>query len=138
MIQEAIVTGVYDDGTAEVVVERAAICGGDCSKCDSCQYQNLIKTRVRNPLGALRGQRVHIDTSSEQVFRATVAIYLVPLIFFFVGYGLGALARFPQSVNILFSFVFRGVGALLSSILLKKRQKKDPTPSTITDIIPRD
>ena len=31
MTQEAIVTGVYNDGTADVVVERAALCGGDCS-----------------------------------------------------------------------------------------------------------
>ncbi len=138
MLQEAIVTEVYPNGTADVAVERAALCGGDCSKCEACMYENIIKTRAQNPIGAHRGEHVHIETDSDKVFKATVAIYILPLLMFFMGYGMGALAGFAQEANILFSFVFLGVGTLISSGILKKNQKKDPTPAVITDIIPRD
>jgi positive regulator of sigma E activity len=92
MIQEAVVTGVYDDGTADVAVERAAMCGGDCSKCEACMYENVIKTRAKNPIAAPQGARVHIETDSNQVFLATLAIYALPMLVFFVGYGLARAA----------------------------------------------
>ena len=131
MLQKAIVTAVNGDGTADVVVERAAMCGGDCSKCEACMYENTIKTKAKNTIGAHPGQQVVVETDSGSVFKAMVAIYLLPLAFFFVGYGLGALAGFPQSANILFSFVFLGVGAVVCKILLKAQQKKAPTPVEI-------
>ena len=134
MLQNAIVTAVNGDGTADVVVERAAICGGDCSKCEACMYENTIKTKAMNRAGAHPGQQVMIDTDDASVFGATVAIYILPLLMFFMGYGMGALAGFPQSGNILFSFVFLGVGGLIAHFILKSRQKKTPLPVTIVSI----
>lgn len=138
MIQEAVVTGVYEDGTADVAVERAAMCGGDCSKCEACMYENVIKTRAKNPISAPPGARVHIETDSNQVFLATLAIYALPMLVFFIGYGLGALLGFSQDIKILFAFVFLGLGAGISAIILKVRQKKEPMPAVITEIVPRD
>lgn len=138
MIQEAIVTQTFPDGTAEVVVERSSICGGDCEGCDSCQYENTIKTKAINAAGARKGQLVYLETASDRIFKATIMIYVLPLVFFFVGYGLGALGKFPQSINILFSFVFLGIGALISWIVLKTQHKKAPIQSRITEVKYRD
>lgn len=134
MLQKAIVTAVHDDGTAEVVVERAALCGGDCSKCEACMYENTIKTRAKNTAQACPGQQVVVETDTGNVFGAMVAIYLLPLAFLFVGYGLGALFGFPQDANILFSFVLLGIGVLVSHFLLKAKQKKLPIPVEIVSI----
>jgi hypothetical protein len=38
----------------------------------------------------------------------------------------------------LFAFAFLVVGGFISAVILKRNQKKDPTPAVITDIIPRD
>ena len=134
MLQNAIVTAVNGDGTADVVVERAAICGGDCSKCEACMYENTIKTKAMNRAGAHPGQQVMIDTDDASVFGATVAIYVLPLLMFFFGYGMGWIAGFSQDANILFSFVFLGVGALIARSLLKAKQKKTPVPVTIVSM----
>lgn len=134
MLQKAIVTAVHEDGTAEVVVERAALCGGDCSKCEACMYENTIKTRAKNTAGAHPGQQVVVETDTGNVFRAMVAIYLLPLVFFFVGYGIGAPSGFPEDTDILFSFVLLGIGVLVSHFLLKAKQKKAPVPVEIVSI----
>jgi sigma-E factor negative regulatory protein RseC len=134
MLQNAIVTAVNGDGTADVVVERAAICGGDCSKCEACMYDNIIKTRAGNRIGAHPGQQVMIETDDGRVMWATAAIYLVPLFMFFLGYGVGWLAGFRQGLNILLSFVFLGVGVLAAHYILKHSQKKTPVPVTIVSI----
>ena len=138
MLQEAIVTETYPNGTADVAVERAALCGGDCSKCEACMYENVIKTLAKNPIAAQKGEHVHIETDSGKVLLATAAIYILPLLTFFAGYGVGVLAGFAQGVNILFAFAFLVVGGFISAVILKRNQKKDPTPAVITDIIPRD
>ena len=138
MTQDAIVTQTFPDGTAEVVVERAAICGGDCQGCDSCMYENTIKTKAINAAGAVRGQLVYLETGSDRIFKATLLIYVLPLVFFFMGYGLGALAGFSQSINVLFSFVFLGIGGMVSWLALKMQHKKAPVQTRITGIKFRD
>lgn len=137
MTQEAVVTGVYDDGTAEVVVERAALCGGDCNTCDSCMYENTIKVRVQNPIDAPRGAHVYLETDSFKILWATVAIYVLPLVLFFAGYGLAILLFSKESAGIIGAFIGLVVGFIFSATILRMRHKKNPTPSYIREIIPR-
>lgn len=137
MTQEAIVTGIYDDGTADVVVERAALCGGDCNTCDSCMYENTIKVRVQNPIDAPKGAHVYLETDSVKILGATVAIYVVPLILFFIGYGIAGLFGGTEKICILSAFAGLILGFVLSATVLRRRHKKNPTPSYIREIIPR-
>ena len=85
MIQEAIITAIREDGLAEVVVERMGVCGGDCEGCSQCKYENLMKSVVRNPIGAARGQHVYIETPTLGIFKGAFAIYVIPLIMLFAG-----------------------------------------------------
>lgn len=137
MTQEAIVTNVYGDGTAEVVVERAAICGGDCNTCESCMYENTIKVRVKNPIDAPKGSHVYLETDSFKILWATLAIYVLPLILFFAGYGLAILLFSKESAGIVGAFLGLVIGFIFSAVLLRARHKKNPTPSYIREIIPR-
>jgi len=137
MTQEAVVTSVYDDGTADVVVERSAICGGDCNQCEGCIYENTIKSRVQNPINAPQGSHVYIETDSGKVMWATVLIYVFPLIAFFIGYGIAALAGLSEHGGILCAFVGLVIGFAICAFHMRKNQKKDPTPAFIREIIPR-
>ena len=137
MTQEAIVTGVYNDGTADVVVERAALCGGDCSTCESCMYENTIKARVKNPIDAPKGAHVYLETDSLKILLATVAIYVVPLILFFIGYGIASLFTDAESTCVIGAFVGLLIGFISSATVLRRQHRKNPTPSYIREIIPR-
>ena len=45
MTQDAVVTKVFPNGMAEVVVARGTACGSNCGNCESCVFQNEPKTR---------------------------------------------------------------------------------------------
>ena len=135
MLQNAIVTAVNQgDGTAEVVVERAALCGGDCSKCEACMYENTIKTTARNTAGAHPGQQVLVETDTGSVMLATFIIYLLPLALFFAGYGAGALCGLTQGVNILLAFGFLAIGFVISHFVMKSKQTRPPNPVAVVSI----
>lgn len=137
MTQEAVVTGVFDDGTAEVVVERAALCGGDCNTCESCMYENTIKVRVKNPIDAPKGSHVYLETDSLKILLATIAIYVVPLILFFAGYGIASLFTHVEAYCAIGAFAGLILGLVGSATLLRRQHKRNPTPSYIREIIPR-
>ena len=44
MTQDAIVYKRLPNNMAEVVVTRATACGSNCGNCESCIFQNEIKT----------------------------------------------------------------------------------------------
>ena len=138
MLQEAIVTGIRDDGLAEVVVERQGICGGDCTECNECQYENLMKAVVQNPIGAHRGQRVLIETPTSGVVFGALIIYILPLVLLLVGYFVAAAITSSEGVIIAASLLSAGLGVGLAVILGRRRQAEDPTPTSIVELIDND
>lgn len=135
MLQEAIVTKIRDDGLAEVVVERMGICGGDCSECNECRYDSLMKSVVRNPIGAGRGQHVMIETPTKGVFKGAMAIYVLPIVFMILGYYVAALLGLGEGGCILGAFIGAGLGVILAVILSRRAYAKDPTPTEIVSLI---
>ena len=135
MLQEAIVTGIREDGLAEVVVERLGICGGDCSGCDGCRYEHLMKSVVKNPIGAHRGQRVMIETPTSGVVKGALAIYILPLVLLIIGYAAGALLELSEGLCAALSLIGAAVGAAIAAVLSRKRHSADPTPTEIVSIV---
>ena len=138
MRQEGVVTAVYEDGTADVAVERAAICGGDCSQCSGCIYENKLKARAVNRIGAKPGMLVALETNSREFYTAAVAVYVFPLVGLILGFLLPSLFHAPQGICIAAAFVLAAAGVWLASAVMKRRQRENPVPSIITAIVPRD
>ncbi len=79
------------DGTAEVFALRESACSGDCHKCAGCgAVKQTIQVTARNPIGARPGDEVVIESETGPVMAAAMVLYVLPLLLFFLGYGLGS------------------------------------------------
>ena len=82
MTQDAVVTKVFPNGMAEVVVARGTACGSNCGNCESCVFQNEIKAFAKNSVHAKPGEKVVIESLSSRIFGfiafcAAVAVIVV-------------------------------------------------------------
>ena len=125
MTQEGIVTKLFPNGMAEIAVTRMTACGGNCGSCESCMLQSEVKTLAKNLVSAQPGQRVLIESRSSAVFGALFLVYVMPLVFFLLGYGAASLAGLPEGLCILCSFIGLAFGALLLVLSQKRKKKKE-------------
>jgi len=125
MTQEGIVTKLFPNGMAEIAVTRMTACGGNCGSCESCMLQSEVKTLAKNLVSAQPGQRVLIESRSSAVFGAIFLVYVMPLVFFLLGYGAASLAGLREGLCILCSFIGLAFGALLLVLSQKRKKKKE-------------
>ena len=130
MEQIVRVKETYPDGTATVLVIRESACSGDCHKCSGCgAAKEAILLSARNPIGAMSGDFVKIQSETAPVLKAAVVLYMLPLVLFFAGYGLGAILDISGGIC-------GGLAFLLSVVLIvlydRRMQKQDDTIYTIT------
>lgn len=91
MTQQVRIQKCFADGTAQVVHIRESACSGDCHKCAGCgAAKETMLLTARNPIGAKEGELVILSSETGPVLAAAAVLYVLPLILFFVGYGLGA------------------------------------------------
>lgn len=91
MTQQVRVQKCFADGTAQVIHVRESACSGDCHKCAGCgAAKETMLLTARNPIGAREGELVILSSKTGPVLAAAAVLYVLPLILFFVGYGLGA------------------------------------------------
>lgn len=126
MTQEAVVTKVYSNGTAEVAVTRMTACGGECGACEACIFQNELKTIAKNLVDAKVGEGVIIESKTSTVFKAVLLVYVMPLILFILGYAAAAAAGASEGLRIISSFVGLIIGgfAIIWSQKLKNSKNK--------------
>ena len=90
MEQIVRVREAHDNGTATVFLQRESACSGDCHKCSGCgAAKEVMIFRVRNPIGADRGDLVVVESGTAPVMKAVGVFYVLPLVLFFLGYFLG-------------------------------------------------
>ena len=78
------------DTTAVVSVVRESACSGDCHRCSGCgAVAQTLQIRAENPIGACRGDKVYIESSTGVILWAAVLVYLAPILGFFAGYFTG-------------------------------------------------
>ena len=82
---------LHPDGRADIILVRESACSGDCHKCSGCgaAKETMIVT-AENPIRAQVGDFVTLTSDTASIMKAVVAVYLVPMVLFFAGYGLGA------------------------------------------------
>ena len=128
MTQDAIVTKVLPNGMAEVVVARGTACGSNCGNCESCMFQNEIKTLAKNSVNARQGEKVEIETVSSRIFGAAFLVYIVPFIAFFIGYAIAAVSGLSEQLCMLVS-----IAAFLLAVavvVVTQRRSKSKKPIT--------
>ena len=132
MTQDAVVLKILPNSMAEVSVTRSTACGSNCGNCESCIFQSELKAIAYNRIGAKPGQHVVISSSSRTVFSAALLVYIMPLLFFLIGYAVSSAFGASEGVCILVSFFFLAVSAI---VLILSQKKKGPARQITYDII---
>ena len=89
MTQIATVERLLDSGYAEISVPRKSACGHDCEECAGCGMTGAaIKARAKNGVDAQPGDKVVVESSTKKLFGVIALVYLLPVIFFLLGYFL--------------------------------------------------
>ena len=87
MTQIATVNKVLRDGRAEIVVARQSACAHDCHECAGCGGTPApVRAVVDNPIGALAGQKVVVESSNRQLMGIMLLVYMVPVALFLIAY----------------------------------------------------
>ena len=127
MIQTAKVIRILEDGRAEVSVQRQSACGHDCSKCGGgCAELAVLPTvvvKAENPVRAMAGDTVTVESSSHQVLKAAAVVYLVPFLLFFIGYFSGSAGGLGDGIAVIFGIVGFLLG-LLCAVALDRHNRK--------------
>ncbi len=126
MTQDAIVVKLLPNSMAEVAVTRTTACGGNCGSCESCIFQSELKAIAKNSIGARPGQKVVIASSSRTVFSAAILVYIMPILFFLLGYAISSLFGASEGISVLVSFSFLILSAFVLIIIQKKRSVTHP------------
>jgi positive regulator of sigma E activity len=126
MTQDAIVYRRLANDMAEVVVTRSTACGSNCGNCESCIFQNEIKTVAKNLNNAGIGQRVIIESKSSRIYGAALMVYILPMVLALFGYFLAYALGAGEGLSILSSFIGLGLGAVILVVTQRKKMAKDP------------
>ena len=142
MIQTAKVTKVFPDGRAEVAVKRQSACGHDCSKCGGGCSEFTVSSRVAamaaNPVRAMPGDMVRVESSTGGILKAAVVVYLVPFILFFLGYFVCAALQLSSGISAAVGGIGFAVGVLLAVLLDRQVRRSRSITFCITAINPAD
>lgn len=120
---------------AEVAVTRGTACGSNCGNCESCIFQNELKTLAVNKLGARPGQRVIIESSSKKVYGAIMLVYIMPIILLVAGFALAGALGAGEGICILCSFIGLILGGALIVLTQKVRNNRSPITFEIIQLI---
>ncbi len=126
---------------AEISAERSSMCDG-CSKngCQSCASSKIFGTnksfvaRANNPVDAKVGDTVEIETSDKNVLLYSFLVFIVPIVFCAVTYGISSM--FFESER--FPLILCGASFVLSFLiigLIEKFHSKKKPDITITRVI---
>jgi sigma-E factor negative regulatory protein RseC len=118
MVQTAKVTRILDDGRAEVAVKRQSACAHDCSQCGGGCSEMMVSPTVavvaENPVHAMPGDTVTLESATGRVLRVAALVYLVPFVLFFVLYLLVISLGAPEGGGIAAGFCGFAAGLLLA------------------------
>lgn len=136
MTQVAIVQELEQGGYAKVLIERQSACGHDCSKCHGCNIgeQQKLVVRAKNTVGARRGDQVVLESGTGKIMGAVAAVYVVPLILFFLGYLLGGPLGMSYVQSCILGGVGFGIGIVLAIVVNRIIQKNKALEFSIVSV----
>ncbi len=92
MEQKAVVKRILSAQTAQVSLMRQLECGLSCKSCEGCPQKpkDEILSTAENPVGAVVGDVVRVQSNSGSAIGIAALVYLVPCVMLVLGYLLGA------------------------------------------------
>ena len=124
MKQTVRVTSIPEQGIAEVFLERQSACSGDCHKCGGCgAVRETLFVFAEDPIGVSVGEQVIVETATGTVLKAAVLVYLLPVMFFFIGYFTAAALRFFPGLIGAAAAAF----GILPAVCLNRRMERKKT-----------
>ncbi len=115
MVQKAVVKKILDRHHAEIEVQRQSACGHDCAKCGGCGAPTeRIQAVAINHVQAGVGDIVTVEGSSKQILGMAALVYAMPLVLFFVFYGICAAMHLAEGISILIGAVGFALGILVA------------------------
>jgi len=124
MTQVATVEKVMANGMAEISVPRKSACGHDCEECAGCGVTgSAVHAFAHNPIGAQKGDKVVVESSSKKLYKVMLVVYMLPLLLFLLGYlcsaGVGS-----ESVRYAIAIAAFCLG-IVPSVAYDRRLRKD-------------
>ena len=125
---------LHPDGRADIILVRESACSGDCHKCSGCgaQKETMIVT-AENPIKASVGDFVVVTSDTASVMKAVFAVYLIPLVLFFAGFGIGMANDWRPGLLGALGFL---LGMACAVWFDRRTAKKNDTVYTITGYAP--
>ena len=125
MTQIATVERIIDTDHAEISVPGVSFKRHDCEECAGCGVSGAaVHAKAANPIGALPGQKVVVESSTQKMLGIVAFVYLIPVALFLAGYLLAALVTVSVAVQytIAIAAFLAGIGfAVLYDRRLKAR-----------------
>ena len=132
MTQIATVERIIDTDHAEISVPRKSACGHDCEECAGCGVSGAaVHAKAANPIGALPGQKVVVESSTQKMLGIVAFVYLIPVALFLAGYLLAALVT--VSVAVQYTIAIAAFLAGIGFAVLYDRRLRNNTGETYYD-----
>lgn len=131
MYNEGLITKI-DGDFASVKIVREGACGHDCSTCGGCS-DGTTEIIAKNKINASVGDFVSLEGDGIIVRRAFL-VYMMPIICFFAGYGIGYAAGLKEGLSALVGLILCGIDIALTVVYSKKQKEKGKVP-VITKVL---
>ncbi|MBE7036956.1 MAG: hypothetical protein E7403_06660 [Ruminococcaceae bacterium] len=109
-----------EQNKALVAVPRASACGEHCASCSGGCQSKGHNVWLENAIGAEVGDRVLLSAPTSAVLLGSFFVYLLPIFFFFTGYGITYSVAQNTGLAIVVSLLCL-VGSMLLIHLLDKK-----------------
>lgn len=120
---------------AIVTVKRSTACGDSCETCPSRCNTRSNKIKVRNPIGAVLGDRVVIEMETSKVLKSAFLVYILPLIMFFVGYIIGEVYKMSETKSVICALSLFTLTYIILSLI--DRVRKYNCTTSIVEVVER-
>ena len=134
MTQSAIVDTLTCDGNAMVRVFQESACGHDCENCGVCGSRRKLTVEAKNPLRAVPGDLVTVETGTGKIIKAAALVYVLPLCALLAGCILGYVLGAGEGTQALMGVGGLAVGSAAAVLINRFIRRDRPLEYTIIDV----
>ena len=134
MTQSAIVDSLRPDGKAVVRVFQESACGHDCENCGVCGSRRKLTVEAGNPMQAIPGDLVTVETRTGKVIKAAALVYVLPLCALLLCCILGAALHLREGIQALLGVVGLMLGSAGAVCINRFIRRDRPLEYTIIDV----